>query len=207
MVTGLTDRLTNRAANRNVNSVVRAKEDIRQQCRHARQTMDSQQRQYEQQHIDQKILRILTEYPERSIVVYAAMSDECSCDAICETLWKQGEQVYMPKVLAQRTLTWHKVSDARELKQGRYGIRDPITPAVGFPAECLLFVPGLAFTRSGQRLGMGGGFYDQVLADLDQNSLSIGLAWSCQIVESLPMEAHDQSVKKVFTGERSASES
>jgi 5-formyltetrahydrofolate cyclo-ligase len=55
----------------------------------------------------------------------------------------------------------------------------------------LVLVPGLAFTRDGHRLGRGGGFYDRLLAGRANEAVQIGVCFSVQLVESIPVEAHD----------------
>jgi 5-formyltetrahydrofolate cyclo-ligase len=62
-----------------------------------------------------------------------------------------------------------------------------------------ILVPGLAFTKTGQRLGRGGGFYDRYLASLPAQTIKIGVCFGLQIVETLPIEPHDQRVHAVVT--------
>ena len=63
----------------------------------------------------------------------------------------------------------------------------------------LLLVPGLAFTRDGQRLGRGGGYYDRYLAGLPAGAVKLGVCFECQLVDRLPSEAHDQRVHAIVT--------
>jgi 5-formyltetrahydrofolate cyclo-ligase len=62
----------------------------------------------------------------------------------------------------------------------------------------LVLVPGLAFTLCGRRLGRGGGYYDRALSVLPLRAISLGVCFSFQIVESIPVEAHDQPVRAVL---------
>ena len=67
------------------------------------------------------------------------------------------------------------------------------------PSEIDIFlVPALAFDSAGNRLGQGGGWYDRVLSRA-ANSLKIGVAFSCQIIESVPHQAHDVKMDGVVT--------
>jgi 5-formyltetrahydrofolate cyclo-ligase len=63
----------------------------------------------------------------------------------------------------------------------------------------VVVVPGLAFTRSGERLGQGGGHFDRFLAQLRRDCLRIGVAFRDQLVEALPTEHHDVAVDLVIT--------
>lgn len=66
-------------------------------------------------------------------------------------------------------------------------------------AISLILVPGLAFTAGGLRLGRGGGFYDRFLAQLPVEAVKLGVCFDCQVLESLPMEPHDQVLDMIVT--------
>ena len=59
-----------------------------------------------------------------------------------------------------------------------------------------MIVPGLAFTKSGQRLGRGGGFYDRLLSRYSGKSL--GICFHEQVKAELPLQAHDHRVSEVL---------
>lgn len=63
----------------------------------------------------------------------------------------------------------------------------------------IIFVPGAAFSKTGFRMGYGGGFYDRLLASKKNSTPAIGLAFTEQIVETLPLEDHDQPLNAVIT--------
>jgi len=65
-------------------------------------------------------------------------------------------------------------------------VREPIYDEAVRPEIAL--VPGLAFDRHGRRLGTGGGWYDRVLAEIP---IKIGVGFGWQIVDEVPVEAHD----------------
>ena len=64
----------------------------------------------------------------------------------------------------------------------------------------LVIVPGLAFTRSGARLGFGAGYYDRFL--VNYTGKTIALALSPQIKQNIPIEPHDQLIQEVLTVHR-----
>ena len=67
-------------------------------------------------------------------------------------------------------------------------------------ASCtdIFFVPGLAFSRSGMRLGRGKGLYDKLLAKYP-NSLKVGICSSSNLYDDLPQEPHDIIMDYVLT--------
>lgn len=92
---------------------------------------------------------------------------------------------------SERRLSFHVISDMSELTPRTYGIPEPpehlpeITDFNG--AFCV--VPALAFSKNGQRLGYGGGYYDRFLSDFD--GVSAGLCYSDFFINKLPAEKHD----------------
>ena len=61
-----------------------------------------------------------------------------------------------------------------------------------------LFIPLLAFDRTGRRLGYGGGYYDRTLAALP-GAIAIGCAYACQEVDAVPATEHDARLHAVAT--------
>lgn len=86
------------------------------------------------------------------------------------------------------------------LEPDPFGARQP--PATAEPeVPEVLFVPLVGFSAEGGRLGQGGGHYDRWLA-AHPGTIAIGLAWDCQLVPDLPVEAHDHRLAAVVTPTR-----
>lgn len=62
----------------------------------------------------------------------------------------------------------------------------------------LVVIPLIGFDRIGNRLGYGGGYYDRFLAK-NNCGKAVGLAYSFQEVESLPVEQHDRKLGLIIT--------
>lgn len=60
-----------------------------------------------------------------------------------------------------------------------------------------LFVPGVGFDLAGARLGRGKGYYDRYLEH--KKCLKIGLCWSGQMIEQIPVEKHDSHMDFIVT--------
>ncbi|MEX0311690.1 MAG: 5-formyltetrahydrofolate cyclo-ligase [Tateyamaria sp.] len=85
------------------------------------------------------------------------------------------------------------------MTEGPFGARIPETEDLMTPE--ILIVPLVAFTRRGDRLGYGGGFYDRTLEGLrtQRATLAIGFAYGAQEMPDLPMEATDQRLDMIVT--------
>ena len=103
----------------------------------------------------------------------------------------------LPVVQSDNTLKFAPWRSGDDLVSNQFGIPEPdIAPTSALDAETMsiVLVPLLAYTRNGQRLGMGGGFYDRSFAFRNSHTTSplmVGVAYSCQETESLPVEAWD----------------
>lgn len=88
-----------------------------------------------------------------------------------------------------------------DLKRGAMNVWEPQDHCMPVPVSELdvILVPGLAFTRTGARLGRGGGYYDRLLAQPQCRARRIAVAFELQIIDGIPCEAHDQRVAQIIT--------
>jgi 5-formyltetrahydrofolate cyclo-ligase len=90
-----------------------------------------------------------------------------------------------------------------ELVTLAFGLRQPRRGAPELPPTQIdrtldaVIVLGLGFDRRGFRLGYGSGYFDRFLAG--RELLTIGLAFDEQLVDRLPVEAHDVPMRLVVT--------
>ncbi len=92
-----------------------------------------------------------------------------------------------------------RLKDLETLRRGPMGILEPAEDDRIAPGKVdVWIVPGLAFTRAGDRLGYGGGWYDRLLKGT--RAQVWGVAYDFQVVEELPSEPHDVRVGRVVAG-------
>lgn len=85
-------------------------------------------------------------------------------------------------------------------KRQELGVWEPTGGQLVHPDEgSVMLVPGIAFDRQGFRLGRGGGYYDRYLARFPHLA-TIGVCHSWQLVEQVPLEAHDMPVEHLIAG-------
>jgi 5-formyltetrahydrofolate cyclo-ligase len=171
--------------------VVNAKSVERARIRALRRAMPPEQRRSE----SQAAAAICHSLCPGEPVSYAAMADELDLSDLHRACWAAGRGVILPRVAGPGRLTWHRIIGPQELAPGAYGISEPVVgvPAVAVPTGATIFVPGVAFTRAGERLGQGGGFYDRWLAERP-DLLVIGVGFTCQLVAEMASEPHDRRV-------------
>ena len=89
--------------------------------------------------------------------------------------------------------------DGKSLIERSYGLREPRNPqSVPVDTIDVMLVPGLGFDQNGGRLGRGGGYYDRYL-ESNRSPIVIGVAFDCQMIDSIYKEEHDQLMTAVVT--------
>ncbi|WP_433370863.1 5-formyltetrahydrofolate cyclo-ligase [Actinoplanes sp. CA-142083] len=111
-------------------------------------------------------------------------------------------RVLLPVLLPSRDLDWAVF--AGSLSPGPLGLLEPPGPRLGVDAVAsagLVLVPALAVSRSGIRMGRGGGSYDRALARLPlaPPPWVIALLHDGELLDSVPAEPHDRAVHGVIT--------
>ncbi|MEH7459461.1 5-formyltetrahydrofolate cyclo-ligase [Bacillus pseudomycoides] len=136
-----------------------------------------------------------------TIGITLSMEHEVNTYIIIEKAWQEGKKVVVPKCNRKtRTMTFRQIVNFDQLETVYMNLREPI-PALTKEVEAneidLLVVPGVAYTRRGERIGYGGGYYDRYLVRYEGKTLS--LAFDFQIVNDIPTEPFDQNIQKIIT--------
>jgi 5-formyltetrahydrofolate cyclo-ligase len=110
-----------------------------------------------------------------------------------------GKKVVVPVCTGNRKIEPCLFKQGGAMRHGPYGILEPVQKKpVALEDLDLVIVPGLAFDKTGRRLGRGKGYYDCFLAAVPHGCRSIGLAYDFQILRSIPTADHDVNVHKVI---------
>lgn len=134
------------------------------------------------------------------IMVYAAMPDEVDSIDFLRRSIAAGKKVYIPRILGRAMMEAARLQSVEELVPGAYGILEPPKAnAIIDPVHLdLILVPGVGFSVKGDRLGMGGGYYDRFLPRA-ASARRVAVIFSCQLVDAIPHDANDQGVDAVIT--------
>jgi 5-formyltetrahydrofolate cyclo-ligase len=176
--------------------IKREKQQLRRKIKHSLCAMPHEERKLRSQMIRAQIAPWLGE--TSIIAVFAGTSQEPDLDPFWAEDCFRGRQVLYPKLVDEK-IQFCPVTSLTDLQIGRFGIREPLSEPI-FAEPELILVPGLAFTPSGRRLGRGAGFYDRLLATLRKETQKLGICFRFQVLESLPLEAHDLKVDAVICG-------
>lgn len=143
----------------------------------------------------------------RHIAVFCSFGDEIETRPLLDQLIRLKGGVLLPRVVpGERRLEFHRVTDlAFGLAPAAYGIQEPDPAAwpetLAPEAMDLIVVPGLIYDRRGYRVGYGGGFYDQLLAQ-PRHCRAVGVIFSPLVTNKpLPLAPWDQPVDALVTEE------
>lgn len=136
-----------------------------------------------------------------AIHIFLSKQDEPDTRPIIEHGWNSGKQIGVPLVLPDTLVLFHsELNSFEDLKSGAFGILEPsperllkMNPEI----FDLVIVPGVAFDQQGGRLGHGKGYYDRFL-ELSR-AFRLGLAFDCQLLETVPTELHDVPMHAILT--------
>jgi 5-formyltetrahydrofolate cyclo-ligase len=138
------------------------------------------------------------------IMLFLSLPHEVDTSEAILYAWQLGKVVAVPKISwQQRHMIPVRINSLETgISTGTWGLRDPVTGTpIPFGQIDLVVAPALGFDRQGNRLGRGGSFYDRFFANKDVIASRCGLAFTEQIMESIPITESDQPVDFVVTDE------
>lgn len=140
-----------------------------------------------------------------TVAVFLSFDGELDTRPLIDQLWRAGKRVYLPVLhpFSPGNLLFLHYHPSSDLVVNRLKIREPkldVRDVLPLSQLDVLVTPLVAFDADGQRLGMGGGFYDRTLRNWRQHRLQpVGYAHDCQQVDALPTEQWDIPLPAVIT--------
>jgi 5-formyltetrahydrofolate cyclo-ligase len=172
------------------------KKEIRKEVRRRIKEIGEQERKSTSKQIFDYIASQKIFAEARCIALFAAMGDEVPTQYALDEWLKMGKRLVVPRVEGD-VMSFYDYSPEC-MHRGAFGIEEP-TGDVECPAQAidLIIVPARAFTRRGERLGRGGGFYDKYMSLEGFRAHKVGICFECQIFDELPTAEHDVLVDEV----------
>lgn len=186
-----------------IESLRERKEELRKQAHANRQALANKDV------LSQIICRKFAELPEYAaagtVMFYVDVRAEVRTRQYLPTALQHGKRIVVPYCVDGELELFH-LQSMEELSQGMYRILEPRAELRTLPekrvdvAELdLIMVPGVAFDRTGARMGHGFGYYDKLLEHTRRDTPLVALAFECQLFEEIPTQAHDVFMDKIIT--------
>jgi|MTBAKSStandDraft_2_1061841.scaffolds.fasta_scaffold00660_4 5-formyltetrahydrofolate cyclo-ligase len=127
------------------------------------------------------------------------MRNEVDIKPLIQWLWDRGKCVVMPRTdFAEKRLVNYIVRSFEDLEPTRFHMHEPKEKNPLFTGHIdIILLPGVAYDKSLNRLGYGGGFYDRFLEQ--QKAIRVAPAFDLQVVDRLPSDPHDRPVDLIVT--------
>lgn len=154
------------------------------------------------------------EYENASMVfAYMALFDEVDLSPVIKKALSQGKRVALPKItdVEKGLMDFHLIcgDDETVVDKSHFSIAEPegtsetlieLEKMETENSKILFLVPGRGFTKNGNRIGRGKGFYDRYLQSLKSNPeiTLAGVCFSFQLLEELPVDENDIPMDCVF---------
>lgn len=135
------------------------------------------------------------------IYTYVSMDNEIDTIMLIDYSLSLEKRVFVPRV-SGRDMEFYEISDISELSPGYMGIYEPDINGKepDYSRTGFMCMPGLAFDKSYNRIGYGGGFYDRYLS-VENKLYKAALAYEAQLLESIPTQDGDVRPDMIVTEE------
>jgi 5-formyltetrahydrofolate cyclo-ligase len=159
--------------------------------------------------VSRTILEAFVRLPEyqaaRTVMYYVDVRSEVRTRHYLPTALGHDKKIVVPYCVNGELELFH-LQDMDELAVGMYKILEPKPGLRGLPEKRvgveeldLIMVPGVAFDRTGARMGHGFGYYDKLLQHARPDTPLVALAFECQLFPEIPTQAHDVYMDKIVT--------
>lgn len=141
--------------------------------------------------------------PHKHWALYNALPSEVQTNTLCDLLRQNNALCLLPKIQSSsQPLRFHRFDNGDALtKHPDFHVLEPSEHS-DMLSPHIIITPLVAFDRSGNRLGFGGGFYDRTLSYYRASNAQlvvIGIAFSLQEAQSIPTEIHDEKLDYIVT--------
>ena len=186
------------------------RQNLRRKLQQIRRNLPAEQQQTAAREVANRLQQRLSHlHPEQTTVaVYKSFDGELPTFPVIETLWQQGFNTVLPVLhpFAKGHLLFLRYTPDTPMTLNKYGIQEPelnVQNVVPLSDIQILLMPLVGFDNQGNRIGMGGGYYDRTLAQwhngYQPNLSPIGLSYNEQQVERIPVESWDIPLPEVIT--------
>ena len=174
---------------------------IRKQMKQLRADMTRTERFEKSMQIFEKLITVPEFKRADRIYTYVSMDNEIDTIMLIDYSLSIEKRVFVPRV-SGKDMEFYEISDISELSPGYMGIYEPDINGKepDYSRTGFMCMPGLAFDRSYNRIGYGGGFYDRYLS-VENKLYKAALAYEAQLLESIPARDVDVRPDMIVTEE------
>jgi 5-formyltetrahydrofolate cyclo-ligase len=181
------------------------KRELRREHVNARCCLSADERRHASDRITDKVVRAPFFQRSRLVACYLSVANEVDTWRIIGRAWRMKKRVFAPVTRRHRKLEFREITPKSDLVHDEFGLFVPVAGEVIAARELeLVLTPLVAFDSDGERIGMGGGYYDRTFSFLrGRRQLLkpklVGLAFACQQVPKITPNPWDIRLYCVIT--------
>ena len=180
----------------------KTRKELRREMRRKRRELSTIQQNNHATAVKRQVLRSGLLNSCTSTAIYFSFNGELDTQPLILALHSMGKTVSLPVIKPANTMEFRVPNVESELSDNRYGIPEPNPDTSSLRplwTHSVIFMPLLAFDDQGNRIGMGGGYYDRALSTVRNRPLCIGLAHDLQYSRAIPTQPWDETMDAVIT--------
>jgi 5,10-methenyltetrahydrofolate synthetase len=171
------------------------KKDLRAQIKTLKKQHNSTQLKEQSEQILEKLEKDAAFIQAKRIMLYCSLPDEVQTHAFLEK-WREEKVIILPTVVGDDIIPV-ELSKGTKFNIGDFNIPEPQNEPYQGDYD-LIIVPGVAFDKSGNRIGRGKGYYDRFLCQ-HLEVKRIGICFDFQLVDEVPTEPTDIKMDKIIS--------
>lgn len=150
-----------------------------------------------------RIFRLLKQLPcyrdNKVVYCYVSYNQEVHTWQFIREMLLENKIIAVPKIVNGEMIFCY-IQGMDELAKGYQGIWEPVRDEPACDDKALVIMPGLAFDRTGNRIGYGGGFYDRYLKEHDKGGyIKAAVCFSFQLADHIDTEEYDKKADIIVT--------
>lgn len=184
--------------------------DIRLAIRQLRRQLDPIHRTMAALKLAERLCALPLYQSSQHIACYLANDGEIDLSIVMQRAWQAGKSCYLPALSTRHevSLDFYLYQVGDPLQKNRFGIWEPVkieNRLLDVNQLDLVLAPLVAFDKFGNRLGMGGGYYDHTFTGMHNDRVKpifCGVAYEMQKIDKVPSESWDLPMHAIVTDEQ-----
>lgn len=174
------------------------KQEIRKQVRQLKKEVPLEEKKRRSAPVMDKVAQLPQFRSARTVLLYWSMDDEVYTHEFVRQ-WYDKKRILLPCVDGDNLLLRQYTGPDSMQPGPQFGIPEPVGRLfTELDKIDMIVVPGVAFDRNRNRMGRGRGFYDRLLKSTP-NATKVGVAFSFQLFDSIPVEPFDVPMDQVVS--------
>ena len=175
------------------------KKQIRRKLLKQRRELSKDSVSYNSLKVIEQLLALKVVQESKRFHLYYPINNEIDTTQLIEYLWSNNKEVILPRTdFENKSLKNSIITSYDQLEETTFNMLEPKEDMKAYTGDIeIVIVPGVAFDRSSNRMGYGGGFYDRFLEST--SAIKIALSHHFQLLDTIPAETHDIKMDYIIT--------